>query len=382
MAVFDYLIIFDFEATCDTGDKPKVTRENQEIIEFPWIVLRLSDNKIIHKEQYFIRPVLTKGLTEFCTKLTGITTEQVEKAPTLEEVLLKFENFLTLLESNQIQDQQPRDTPTTTTNTTTTTTTTPTTTTTTTDNGNENQSVQLIQEDKKIDIEEKRKKKYCILTDGDWDIKYMLLAESKRKKFSLSEVWYSYFNLREEFRKKYYPSDKSTQISLKRMLSHLKLSFVGHHHSGLDDCTNIAAVCQKLIENGHKFIEGEVISKDYDPTKDVDIKDYSLSGPKPFDIPTETTEVLRMRGLPWAATIRDVQNFFAPIHVQSAGVNLFVNANGRSSGEGCVVFSSIQDAQQALTLKNRQVMLGRYIELFPCTLEQIKKISEAISAQM
>jgi len=166
------------------------------------------------------------------------------------------------------------------------------------------------------------------------------------------------------------------------MLSHLKLSFVGHHHSGLYDCTNIAAVCQKLIENGHKFIEGEVISKDYDPTKDVDIKDYSLSGPKPFDIPTETTEVLRMRGLPWAATIRDVQNFFAPIHVQSAGVNLFVNANGRSSGEGCVVFSSIQDAQQALTLKNRQVMLGRYIELFPCTLEQIKKISEAISAQM
>ncbi len=34
--LYDYLVVVDFEATCDEGDNPVVTRENQEIIEFPW----------------------------------------------------------------------------------------------------------------------------------------------------------------------------------------------------------------------------------------------------------------------------------------------------------------------------------------------------------
>lgn len=34
--LYDYLVVVDFEATCDEGENPKVTRANQEIIEFPW----------------------------------------------------------------------------------------------------------------------------------------------------------------------------------------------------------------------------------------------------------------------------------------------------------------------------------------------------------
>ncbi len=33
---FQYLVVVDFEATCDEGRNPKITRSNQEIIEFPW----------------------------------------------------------------------------------------------------------------------------------------------------------------------------------------------------------------------------------------------------------------------------------------------------------------------------------------------------------
>jgi len=106
MEPFDYLVIIDFEATCDNGEKPKITRENQEIIEFPWIVLRLSDNKIIYKDQCYIRPVLTTELTSFCSALTGITSTQVESAPTLQEVLKKFDEFLKLLEVDQIPTQE------------------------------------------------------------------------------------------------------------------------------------------------------------------------------------------------------------------------------------------------------------------------------------
>jgi hypothetical protein len=34
--LYDYLVVIDFEATCDEGENPQVTRANQEIIEFPW----------------------------------------------------------------------------------------------------------------------------------------------------------------------------------------------------------------------------------------------------------------------------------------------------------------------------------------------------------
>jgi len=141
---------------------------------------------------------------------------------------------------------------------------------------------------------------------------------------------------------------------------------------------NVAAICQKMISEGHKFLNPEIIDRAYDPTTDKDIKDYCLSGPAPFSIPTEPTEVLRMRGLPWKATIKDVKIFFAPILVQSAGVNFFMDKLGRPSGEGCVVFSSITDAQSAI-LKNGNKMQGRYIELFPCTLEQIKIIADVLA---
>jgi len=202
---FDYLVILDFEATCDNGTKPKVTRENQEIIEFPWVVLRLSDNKIIYKDQCFVRPVLTTELTAFCSELTGITTKQVQTAPLLQEVLQKFDEFLTLLESDQIPSSQDKET-------------------------KEEKKKETTHSDSQEKHEEgqmkteKQKKKYCFLCDGEWDIKSMLLAESKRKNFTLNEAWYQYFNIREEFRKKYSGFEKD-KVSLKRMLKHLKLDF-------------------------------------------------------------------------------------------------------------------------------------------------------------
>jgi len=226
----------------------------------------------------------------------------------------------------------------------------------------------------------KQKKRYCLASDGNWDIKYMLVAESKKKNFTLAPVWYQYFNVRKEFTKQYSGFDIDN-VSLKRMLRHLDLPFIGKKHCGLDDCLNVAAVCQKMVSDGHQFVDPEIIDKAYDPAKDTDIKDYSLSGPRPFEIPTEPTEVVRMRGLPWKATINHVKDFFLPVHVQGAGVNLFLDKLGRPSGEGCVVFSTVADAQRAISLKNRHAMMGRYVELFPCSLEQIKIISDVIANQ-
>jgi 3'-5' exoribonuclease 1 len=84
---YDYLVVIDFEATCDEGEQPKVTRENQEIIEFPWVVIDLVNQQVIDKRQIYVRPEWTSQLTPFCVKLTGITDDKLREAPLLHEAM-------------------------------------------------------------------------------------------------------------------------------------------------------------------------------------------------------------------------------------------------------------------------------------------------------
>lgn len=97
----DYLVIIDFEATCDEGENPVVTRKNQEIIEFPWyafcslsnvlilprVVLDAHTAQILYKQQVFVKPEWTTTLTPFCTRLTGIKNEHLVSAGPLRDAV-------------------------------------------------------------------------------------------------------------------------------------------------------------------------------------------------------------------------------------------------------------------------------------------------------
>ena len=73
-----YLLILDFEATCDdTG--LIVPRGEYEIIEFPTLLYDLQEDKIQATFHEYTRPTPHATLTKFCTDLTGI--EQV-RVPT------------------------------------------------------------------------------------------------------------------------------------------------------------------------------------------------------------------------------------------------------------------------------------------------------------
>lgn len=67
---YDYLLVLDFEATCNEGSKLKP----QEIIEFPCALINTKKSfdvvSIFHE---YVRPVHHPKLTTFCTELTGIT---------------------------------------------------------------------------------------------------------------------------------------------------------------------------------------------------------------------------------------------------------------------------------------------------------------------
>lgn len=70
-------IIFDLEATCWENDR---TKQN-EIIEIG--AVKLDENlAVIGEFQTFIKPKLNPILSDFCKKLTSISQEEVDQAPT------------------------------------------------------------------------------------------------------------------------------------------------------------------------------------------------------------------------------------------------------------------------------------------------------------
>lgn len=69
-----YLLVLDFEATCDDTGRV-VPREESEIIEFPTLLYDLDEDKVQATFHEYVRPVRHETLTQFCTQLTGI--EQV-----------------------------------------------------------------------------------------------------------------------------------------------------------------------------------------------------------------------------------------------------------------------------------------------------------------
>jgi ERI1 exoribonuclease 2 len=69
MTSVQYLIVLDFEATCD--DQTQL--EPQEIIEFPSVLIDIASKTVIDEIQTYVRPLRHPALTRFCTSLTGIT---------------------------------------------------------------------------------------------------------------------------------------------------------------------------------------------------------------------------------------------------------------------------------------------------------------------
>jgi ERI1 exoribonuclease 2 len=84
--MYKFVCVLDFEATCD--DVQKINP--QEIIEFPSVLLQFTEDKNLEKVskfQYYVTPQHNPKMTNFCTKLTGITTEMTDNGVTFQKAL-------------------------------------------------------------------------------------------------------------------------------------------------------------------------------------------------------------------------------------------------------------------------------------------------------
>ncbi|KAL7416060.1 ribonuclease H-like domain-containing protein [Mrakia frigida] len=120
-------LVLDIEGTCESG---KSFDFPNEVIEFPVVLVKWrpiaaassssssSDPQPLHHQQElyvvdtfqtYVRPTWRPKLTLFATSLTGITQEQVDKAPTFIEILPSFLSWMKKHGLEHLDDDKDRD---------------------------------------------------------------------------------------------------------------------------------------------------------------------------------------------------------------------------------------------------------------------------------
>lgn len=187
---YAHAIVLDFEATCDDRSRPRP----QEIIEFPSVLMSLKSLEIVDEFQAFVRPIHNPKLTEFCESFTSIRQSDVDEAAGFPKVLEDHQRWL---EGHGLSEQNA-----------------------------------------------------LFVTCGDWDLKTMLPAQclvSDPRVEALSPIYTSWQNIKHAFCD---VQKKNKVPGMAGMLKGLGTKLAGHHHRGIDDCRNIAALYRELIGKG------------------------------------------------------------------------------------------------------------------------------------
>ncbi|XP_065076900.1 3'-5' exonuclease Snipper [Ochlerotatus camptorhynchus] len=209
---FRYIIVIDFEATCWAKDDQKWKKN--EIIEFPAVLINLTNGKIESEFRQYVMPIENPRLSDFCTELTGIRQDQVDDGVPLHTCLSLFNKWM----KQTVDDHMlilPKSNP-------------------------DNQTGNV-----------------ALATWSDWDFGTCLSKECTRKKINKPAYFDQWIDVRAIYKKFY----QHNPISFNDALNKLGMQFAGRPHSGLDDSRNIARLITKMCLDGANF----VITKDLKP---------------------------------------------------------------------------------------------------------------------
>lgn len=193
---FDYLVILDFEATCDARKRPNP----QEIIEFPSVLFSTVTMSVVDEFCSFVRPHHFPMLTDFCVDLTSIRQSDVDSAPSFGDV---FNDHYQWLSSHGLAIG-----------------------------------------------ERSSGASFAFVSCGDWDLGTMLPRQCRNSVPPVATIPWPYqrwINIEEPFAEESAPGTGPGMLS---MLKALDLELEGRHHRGIDDCRNIARITASLMEAG------------------------------------------------------------------------------------------------------------------------------------
>lgn len=91
-------LLYDLEATCWRGAPPNNV---QEVIEIGAIKLNRFGEELGSFNQ-FVKPQINRQLSAFCTELTGIEQDQVERADNFPKVIQKFLDWAEIYEEEYL----------------------------------------------------------------------------------------------------------------------------------------------------------------------------------------------------------------------------------------------------------------------------------------
>lgn len=184
-----YYLVLDFEANCSAEGK-----RDHEIIEFPLILVERTTGKTIAEYRTFVNMVTHKKLSTFIKDLTHISDEDVANGIPWDRCL---------------------------------------------------HEVEIWCKEKGI-----TSANTTVITCGDWDLKTMLPNQLALTKTKLSPYLKALFGSWTNIKNVYSIRYKTKAVGMDGMLEQLKIELVGHHHSGIDDCRNIAKICHSLTIAG------------------------------------------------------------------------------------------------------------------------------------
>uniref|UniRef100_A0A452UY73 Epithelial splicing regulatory protein 2 n=1 Tax=Ursus maritimus TaxID=29073 RepID=A0A452UY73_URSMA len=99
--------------------------------------------------------------------------------------------------------------------------------------------------------------------------------------------------------------------------------------------------------------------------------------PIPFPLAAGTgRDCVRLRGLPYTATIEDILSFLgeAAADIRPHGVHMVLNQQGRPSGDAFIQMTSAERALAAAQRCHKKVMKERYVEVVPCSTEEMSRV--------
>nr|CCC89880.1 conserved hypothetical protein [Trypanosoma congolense IL3000] len=190
---FDYILVVDFEATCEENAPPSYLHE---IIEFPVVVVDVKLQRVITEFHRYVRPKFKSQLSDFCRALTGIQQDDIDSASLLEDVIKQFERWY----------------------------------------------AQTIPPGSRV----------VLATDGPADMReFMYVHSVTRQGIRFPNLFYQWIDVKQIFAHFF----QCQQGKIKAMLEVLHCPFEGRLHSGIDDARNIAKIVIRMLEVGCSFCE-------------------------------------------------------------------------------------------------------------------------------
>lgn len=294
----DYLVILDLEAYCDNPSDP----QGPELVEFPFLVYDLHSQTVVDHKQIYITPTWSSNPNPPPDLMQAAFNIDVAFAPSLSDAIAQFDTYVY-------------------------------------------QSFFTA------------RKTFYLLTDGPWDLTRYLYFEAARKSIMLHSYFRTFFDIRTEFSKCYsintYPNDRRS------MFEYLNIPLPSRGGSGIDECIGISALVTRLLRDGHRFLQPEIIGEN--EWNCLNLRIPAIATPVAAAQPVGA--VIRLRGLPWASCETDVETFLQGIPIVPRGIHFVRNLYGKVTGEAFVQLETSEAVSAALARHKRSVG-RRYIEVF------------------